>query len=70
MTSFHDIHQTIIRLQQRPKLSSTNSNVVRGVFGKEAWKPLPILVIIDDYNYNMGSVDIANQLHNYYSIQQ
>lgn len=70
MTSFHDIHQTVLRLRKRPKLSSTNGQVVRGVFGEKSRKALFIPAFIDDYNFNMGGVDIADQLRSYYLIQQ
>lgn len=70
MTSFHDIHKTVVRLRRRPKLSSTNGQMVREVFGNQVCKAIPIPVFIDDYNYNMGGVDIADQLRSYYSVQQ
>lgn len=70
MTSFHDIHKTVIRSRRRPKLSSTNGTIVRRVFGDSVCKPIPIPIFIDDYNYNMGGVDIADQLRSYYCVQQ
>lgn len=70
MTSYHDISKTVERLRRRPKKTSTNASVVRGIFGDQARKLLPIPEFIDDYNYHMGSVDIADQLRSYYSTQQ
>lgn len=70
MTSFHDFHQTVLRLRKRPKLSSTNGQVVRGVFGQMSRKALLIPTFIDDYNFNMGGVDIIDQLRSNYLIQQ
>lgn len=70
MTSFHDIQKTVTRVRRRPKLSSTNGHTVRGIFGNEVRKAIPIPQFIDDYNYNMGGVDIADQLRSYYHVQQ
>jgi hypothetical protein len=39
---------------------------VRIVFGDCPTKELLILIFIDDYNHNMGGVDIANQLRESY----
>jgi len=49
--------------------TSTNSSKVRSVFGDSACKILPIPKIINDYNYHIGGVDIADQLCSYYSTQ-
>lgn len=58
------------RLCRRPKITSTNAATVRAVFKKETRKVLPIPEFIDNYNYNIGGVDIADQLRSYYSTQQ
>lgn len=42
MTSFHDIQKTVTRVRRRPKLSSTNGHTVRGIFGNEVRKAIPI----------------------------
>lgn len=68
-----DIHypsKKVIRKRKRPKSSSTNGPTVRAVFGSSVHKYLPIPRFIDDYNYNMGGVDIVPQLRCYYCIQQ
>jgi len=70
MTSYHDISKTGEPLRRRPKKTSTNGAVVGSIFKHEARKVLPIPQFIDDYNYHMGSVDIADQLRSYYSTQQ
>ena len=70
MTTYHDITKTIDRLHRRPKKSSTNATMVRGIFGDLSRKVLPIPEFIDDYNYHMGGVDIADQLRSYYCTQQ
>ncbi|CAG8698627.1 4989_t:CDS:2 [Cetraspora pellucida] len=57
--------------KNRRKLHETSTNYknIRSVFGDEVRKVIPILVAIDDYNYYMGGVDIADQLRSYYSTQ-
>lgn len=70
MTNYHNIRETVERMHRRPKKSSTNGTIVRGLFGNVARKLLPIPIFIDDYNYHMGAVDIADQLRSYYCTQQ
>ena len=70
MTNYHDIQETVERRRRRPKKTSTNGAIVRGLFGNEVRKSLPIPTFIDDYNYHMGAVDIADQLRSYYYTQQ
>lgn len=60
MTTYHDITKTVERLWRRPKRTSTNATMVRGIFGDQSRKMLPIPQFIDDYNYDMGGVDIAD----------
>jgi len=55
--------------RRRPRETSTNSNKIKSVFGNSIRKVLPIPKIINDYNYHMGGVDIADQLRSYYSTQ-
>ena len=70
MTSYHDIRKKVERLWQRPKITSSNASAVRSVFKKESGKILPIPEFIDDYNYNIEGMDIADELRSYYSTQQ
>ena len=69
MTSYHDIALKVERLRRCPKKTITNAAVVHGIFGDKARKKLPIPQFIDDYNYHMGGVDIADQLQSYYNTQ-
>jgi len=50
-------------------MNNTNSNTIKKVFENNAKKVLPIPKIIDDYNYYMGGVDIADQYRANYIIQ-
>ncbi|CAG8541828.1 1264_t:CDS:1, partial [Dentiscutata heterogama] len=47
----------------------TNAIKVRSVFGNASKKVLPISAVKDNYNYHMGSDDIADQLRGYYATQ-
>ena len=67
ITSYHDIRKKVERLRRRPKITSSNATAVRSIFQKESCKVLPIPEFIDDYNYNMRAVDIADKLKSYYS---
>lgn len=58
---------TVERLRRRPRLTSTNGSRVRAVFGSATTKRLHIPKVVDDYNFNMGGVDIADQLRSVYT---
>ena len=45
---------------------STNGRIVRKVFGDQYSKELNIPCFIDNYNHNMGGVDLANQFRESY----
>jgi Transposase IS4 len=66
LSTAHSLHRskedTIIRNRKRPKLTSTNARITRPIFGDLYRKELPIPRVIDDYNYYMNGVDLANQL--------
>ena len=70
VTSYHDIKKKVERLRRRPEKTSTNATVVRDIFQDRLLKVLSIPEFIDDYNYYMGSVNIADQLRSYYPTQQ
>ena len=59
----------VLKERRRPRETSTNSNKIRAVFEGASHKSLPISKIIDNYNHNMGGVDVADQLRIYYSTQ-
>ena len=62
MTSYHDIRKRVERLRLWSKITSSNASAVCSVFQEESRKVLPTPEFIDDFNYNMGSVDITDQL--------
>jgi hypothetical protein len=52
--------------RKRPAKTSTNSRLIRDVFRTESVKELRIPSFIDDYNQNIGGVDLANQFKEAY----
>ena len=69
LSTIHTIHiakDFVARQRRRPTKTSTSARIVRCVFGNNSTKELEIPMFINDYNYNMGGVDIANQLRESY----
>lgn len=62
----HTVNDFIVRQRKRPAKTSTSGSIVRTVFGDDPIMELRIPVFIDDYNHNIGGVDIANQLREAY----
>ena len=52
--------------RRRPAKTSTNRRIVRKVFGEDYVKELQIHCFIDDYNHNIGGIDLANQFRESY----
>ncbi len=50
----------------RPAKTLTNGRIVPEVFGTGLVKELRIPSFINDYNYNMGGIDLANQFREVY----
>ena len=53
-------------------IKGNNTNIVKVyvVFSFESRKKLKVLKIIDNYNHNMNSINIADQLYLYYNMQK
>jgi hypothetical protein len=66
ITTSYSVHRPvedfIVKKRWNPRITSTNADIARPVFGAETSKILPIPVAINDYNHGMNSVDAANQL--------
>jgi len=54
------------RQRKRPAKTSTNGRIVGKAFGDQHVKEMNIPCFIDDYNHNMGGVDLANQYRESY----
>ncbi|EED12082.1 O-methyltransferase, putative [Talaromyces stipitatus ATCC 10500] len=64
LSTIHTVNKTedyVERERRRPQKTSTNGPLVHREFGVQAVKNMLIPRLIDDYNYYMGGVDIANQ---------
>ncbi|PWW80885.1 hypothetical protein C7212DRAFT_161959 [Tuber magnatum] len=48
-------------MRRWPRTTSTNTTLVRKVFGDQAHTAFFIPTVIDDYNHHMEGVDIADQ---------
>jgi hypothetical protein len=66
MHTVHNVSDYVERERRRPSKTSTNATVVRKAFGEAVTKKMHIPRFIDDYNYHMGGVDIANQYRESY----
>ncbi len=54
------VNDFITRQRKRLAKTSTSIQIVRPVFGDNLVKELKIPVFINDYNHNIGGVNIAN----------
>ena len=73
LSIIHTIHTAdnfITRQRKRLAKTSTSTRIVRCVFGDNPVKELEIPTFIDDYNHNIGGVDIANQLRESFKIHK
>jgi hypothetical protein len=62
----HTVNDFVARQRKRPAKTFTSGSIVRTVFRDDLIKELLISVFIDDYNHNIGGVNIANQLREAY----
>ena len=67
MTTVHELHEEVKRSRKRPKKTSTNAAVIHKYFGDNHEMIVPIPKWIDDYNMNMGAVDISDQKRGYHA---
>ena len=72
MTTIHSLigeKSEISRKRKRTGRKSTSAKRALAEFGEDHEKELMIPVAINDYNFHMGGVDIADQYHSYYDTQ-
>lgn len=72
LTTIHEVkgvENHILRSRHRPGITSTNTKIVRPIFGGNHTRMLLIPVLINMYNLFMGGVDIADQRWSYWPTQ-
>jgi hypothetical protein len=62
MSTVFDGKEEVIRHRRQPKATSSKAKIAQVPFGSEARKDLPIPVLFDEDNHQMGAVDRADQL--------
>jgi len=67
MTTIHDVNDCVVANRKRPK--KKGNPAACEVSGTTVRKLLTIPLMINDFNYHMGGVDIADQLRSYYYTQ-
>ena len=73
LSTVHTVHSAydyVISNRKRPSDTSTNAKTARQPFGDEVKKDLEIPKFINDYNFFMGGVDIADQHRQAYKTQR
>jgi hypothetical protein len=71
LTTLHSLHSEewmVQRMRRRPRAHDKNKAIQEMYDGKSR-KMLSIPRVVDDYNHNMGGVDTADQLRQYYTAQ-
>jgi hypothetical protein len=68
LSTLHSADSFVSCKRRRPGKTSTNGAIARRVFGKEVIKELEIPIFINDYNYYMNGVDLANQYRSSYEV--
>jgi hypothetical protein len=69
LSTTHKLRDKISRSRKRPRFTSSNGPSIRTVFQNKNTIIIPIPVMVDDYNYHKGGVDIADQYRSYFFTQ-
>jgi hypothetical protein len=70
LSNLHTPKETVLRVRNQPRQTSTNGALARRAFQGEPQKLIPIPKFIDDYNHNMNGIDVADQLRANYTLQR
>jgi hypothetical protein len=68
LSTLHSADSFVACRRRRSGKTSINRVIARRAFGKEVTKELEIPIFINDYNYYMNRVDLANQYRSFYKI--
>jgi hypothetical protein len=66
----HEVSSFVKSKRKRPAKTSTNANITCKVFGDLLFMDLDIPAWVNDYNYHINSVDLANQFRQAYETQR
>ena len=66
----HSAMNVIDHVQKQSEKFFINAAITQKVFENSSKKKLAIFIFINDYNYNMNDVDIANQMQASYTTHQ
>lgn len=62
LSTAHKGDEFQLRCRKRPSSTKSTTQAAKRIFGAEVVKTLPIPKITTDYNFNMNSIDIGDQL--------
>ena len=65
-TTIGDSTAVVIRKRKKSNKSRTGAAKTREAFGDEITKDIEIPVLIDEYNHDMGGVDVFDQIKSYH----
>ena len=71
LTTIHGLHSEewlVPRMRRRPRATGKNKAILE-MYGAAARIEISIPRAVNDYNHNMGGVDTADQLRQYYTVQ-
>ena len=66
ISTMHKAGKDIARVRKRPRVTQNNRRHVSDIWGDKGSTKIRIPTLIDDYNYWMGGVDVADQRISYY----
>ena len=66
VSTMHKAGKDIKRMRKRPRVTKNNRKHVSDIWGEKGATKIRIPTLIDDYNYWMGGVDVADQRISYY----
>ena len=66
VSTIHKPGQIVKRRRKRPRVTMNNRKHVKEVWGENGTAEIFIPLLIDNYNYWMGGVDVSDQRISYY----
>ena len=66
VSTMHKVGNRVKRMRKQPRKTVKNKNNIGKIWGEKGATNIYMPSLIDDYNYWMGSVDVADQRISYY----